>query len=78
MQAGSFQPNLLNISQEIQKMIPVRGPTQFERQMHEFVNGVTSKSGLKKTISTRTSTQRKPSAINLNEDNAKTTTSPKT
>ena len=59
-------------------MIPVRGPTQFERQMHEFVNGVTSKSGLKKTISTRTSTQRKPSAINLNEDNAKTTTSPKT
>ena len=59
-------------------MIPVRGPTVFDRQMHEFVNGVTSKSGLKKTISTRTSTNRKTSVMNLNEDNAKTTTSPKT
>ena len=41
----SLLPEQLNISQEIFRMIPVRGPTLFEKQFHEFVHGVQSKSG---------------------------------
>lgn len=37
----------INISQEIQRLIPVRGPTLFDKQLSEFVNGVASKSGMK-------------------------------
>lgn len=38
----------INISQEIHRLIPVRGPTLFEKQLNEFVHGVASKSGMKK------------------------------
>lgn len=37
----------LNISHEISRMIPVRGPSLFERQLQEFVSdGNASKSGM--------------------------------
>ena len=38
-----FDP--VNIKQEINKMIPVRGPTIFEKQFTDFVHGKESKSG---------------------------------
>lgn len=41
-----------NISQQINKMIPVRGPTIFERQMNEFLHGPASKSGGVKKLGT--------------------------
>ena len=40
----------INISQEIQRLIPVRGPTLFDKQLNEFVNGVASKSGMKNAM----------------------------
>ena len=38
-------PEHFNISQEINRMIPVRGPTIFDKQFSEFIHGVQSKSG---------------------------------
>lgn len=49
---GDQPPNKhVNISQQINKMIPVRGPTLFEKRMNEFLHGPASKSGgLKKAL----------------------------
>lgn len=43
-------PENFNIVKETQKMIPVRGPTLFDRQFNEFVHGVQSKSGNPATL----------------------------
>ena len=40
----------MNISNEISKMIPVRGPTIFERQLQDFVHGPQSKSGNQSSV----------------------------
>ena len=46
----SLKGKYINISQEITRMIPVRGPTLFEKQMSEFLHGPASKSGGVKTL----------------------------
>ena len=36
-----------NLEQEIQRLIPLRGPTLFDRQMTDYLHGPSSKSGMK-------------------------------
>jgi len=42
-------PAHYNITHEIFRMIPVRGPTIFDKQMAEFINAPASKSGMMKS-----------------------------
>ena len=44
-----IEPDYTHITAEINRMIPVRGPTLFDRQMSEFIHGKGSKSGNKKS-----------------------------